>query len=226
MKMGDSVELRICRSAFFESLEAANNAFAEPGLFAELRFDLSSFSLPDLKKLQQPEKLIFTCRKGRFSEEERMDAYTIALELGIAFIDLDFETDGELLNKLKPFLNGSSTALILSQHNFRETPSLDALKRSIRTAFDLGADYAKIITTARHSDDLRTIYSLYNQEVVGRLVAFAMGELGAETRVKNLFLGAPFTYAAFSQKEKTAPGQLDLQQTIEWYSNLKQEEGL
>jgi len=195
-------------------------------LFAELRFDLSSFSHSDLKKLKQPEKLIFTCRQGRFSEEERLQAYKIALEIGVTYIDLDFQTDSELLPKLKPFLKDCSTSLILSQHNFQETPSLDALKTNIHTVFDLGAQYAKIITTAKYPDDLNTIYSLYNQYNTGKLIAFAMGEKGAESRVKNLLLGAPFTYAAYSQKEKTAPGQLDLQQTTEWYFKLKQEAGI
>jgi 3-phosphoshikimate 1-carboxyvinyltransferase len=40
-----------------------------------------------------------------------------------------------------------------------------------------------------------------------RLVAFAMGAAGRESRLECLRLGAPFTYAALSADEATAPGQ-------------------
>ena len=52
--------------------------------------------------------------------------------------------------------------------------------------------------------------SLYSDEVSagleGRLVAFAMGEAGRQSRVASLGLGAPFTYACMDGRP-TAPGQ-------------------
>ena len=41
-----------------------------------------------------------------------------------------------------------------------------------------------------------------------RLIAFGMGEAGRQTRLECLKLGAPFSYACFSEDEATAPGQL------------------
>jgi 3-dehydroquinate dehydratase len=35
-----------------------------------------------------------------------------------------------------------------------------------------------------------------------------MGETGKITRVANLFLGSPFTFASISEEQKTASGQL------------------
>ena len=210
---------RICRSAHFNSLESANEAFRIPHLFAELRFDLSGIPLESISSLELPELCIFTCRKGNLSYQNRLKAYSFALELGVDFIDLDFEIDKDLYLDLQSEISKSNTQLILSQHNFVETPNFEKLRLSTQKAFDLGADVAKIVTTANQASDLERVYLLYKH--FGHLVSFAMGEQGIESRAKILDLGAPYTYAAFSEKEKTAPGQLDFQQTADLYYRLK-----
>ena len=214
----EDLSLKICRSAHFRSTEIANKTYRLPSLFTELRFDLSTFPLDNLSDLTLPEKFIFTCRKGRFTETERLKAYKKALEIGADFIDLDFETDLNLLDHLKSEIAVCKTQLILSQHNYNSTPNFNQLKESTQKAFDLGADIAKIITTAKKADDLDRIYQLYQH--FDNLIAFAMGEEGMESRAKILFLGAPFTYAAFSEKEITAPGQMNFQQTANLYHQL------
>lgn len=217
----EDLNLRICRSAHFDSRESANEAFRIPHLFAELRFDLSSIPLEGISKLILPERLVFTCRAGKFSYKERLKAYRLALDLGVHCIDLDFEKDKDLLTDLQSEISKAKTQLILSQHNFLETPNFEKLRLSAQKAFDLSADIVKIITTANQSGDLEQIYPLY--EHFDHLVAFAMGEAGSVSRAKILILGAPFTYAAFSDKELTALGQMNFQQTTDLYCKLKKE---
>ncbi len=215
----EDLNLRICRSAYFDSLESANEAFRMPKLFAELRFDLSDIPVNSILKLELPDKLIFTCRPNSWSFHKRLKAYELALEMELDFIDLDFETDFDLLRNLKSKIQKSSTQLILSQHNYVLTPNFVQLEESIYRAFDLGADIAKIIPTVSVLSDLDRIYSLYQR--FDDLVTFGMGEKGIESRAKILSLGAPFTYAAFSEKENTAPGQMDFQQTVDLYQRIK-----
>lgn len=217
----EDLNLRICRSAHFDSLESANEAFLIPRLFAELRFDLSSIPLKDISKLKLPERLVFTCRAGNLSFKDRLISYRYALELGVDFIDLDFEKDKDLLIDLQSEISKSNTQLILSHHNFLETPDFEKLRLSTQKAFNLGADIAKIITTANQASDLERIYRLY--EHFNQLVAFAMGEAGTVSRAKIISLGAPFTYAAFSEKEQTAPGQMNFRQTADLFYKLKKE---
>jgi len=217
----EDLNLRICRSAFFDSLESANEAFRIPHLFAELRFDLSTIPLKDISKLKLPEKLVFTCRAGNLSFKDRLIAYRYALDLEAHCIDLDFEKDKDLLIDLQSEIRKSKAQLILSQHNYLETPDFEKLRLSTQKAFDLGADIAKIITTANQSSDLERVYPLY--EHFDQLVAFAMGEAGTVSRGKILSLGAPFTYAAFSEKEQTAPGQMNFRQTADLFYKLKNE---
>lgn len=216
--MGD-LDLKICQSAFFDSLESANNAFSKPHLFAELRFELCAFTIDDIPNLTLPEKLIFTCRKGNLNPELRLEAYSLAIDKEVDYIDIDFEEDMDLLEALHFKIINSNTQLILSQHNYKSTPKFEALKKSTQKAFDLGADIAKIITTAKSASDLKQVYLLYSH--FDNLIAFAMGKAGIESRAKILHLGAPFTYAAFSNV-KTAPGQLNFHETAELYHQLKQ----
>lgn len=217
----EDLNLRICRSAHFDSLESANEAFRISHLFVELRFDLSGIPLESISELKWPDRCIFTCRKGNLSDQDRLKAYRFALEFGADFIDLDFETDKDLFLDLKTEISRAKTQLILSQHNFLETPNFEKLRLSTQKAFDLGADIAKIITTANQASDLERVYHLYDH--FEHLVAFAMGEPGMESRAKILSLGAPFTYAAFSENEQTAPGQMNFQQTADLFYKLKKE---
>lgn len=215
----EDLSLNICRSAHFDSLESANEAFRMPKLFAELRFDLSDIPVDSMLKLELPEKLVFTCRQNSWSFQKRLKTYELALEMEVDYIDLDFEEDFTMLRKLKSKIQNSKTQLILSQHNYDLTPNYVKLDESTHRAFDLGADIAKIIPTVTVTADLDRIYSLYQR--FDDLVTFGMGEKGMESRAKILTLGAPFTYAAFSEKEKTAPGQMDYRQTVDLYNRIK-----
>lgn len=215
--MGD-LDLKICQSAFFDSLESANNAFGTPHLFAELRFDLSALTIDDIPNLILPEKIIFTCRKGNLSTESRLEAYSLAIDKEVDYIDIDFEEDMDLLEALHFKIINSNTHLILSQHNYKMTPKFEVLKASTQKAFDLGADIAKIITTAKSASDLKQVYLLYSH--FDNLITFAMGKAGMESRAKILHLGAPFTYASFSNV-KTAPGQMNFHETVELYYQIK-----
>lgn len=216
--METGINKRVCRSAFFSSLDAANKAYSQNEIFSELRFDLSAIPIEDLPNLKLPDQLVFTCRKGNHSFEDRLLVYRTALEMKVDFIDIDFESDADLLKQIKQELAQSKTKLILSSHNFIETPSSIQLNKTCQKAFDLGADIAKIITTAKHASDADRIYLLYKQ--FNNLIAFAMGEFGAESRVQIIDLGAPFTYASFAKDQITAPGQMDLEATILLYNQI------
>ena len=215
------IEKRICRSAYFSSLEEANDAFTLPNLFVELRFDLSNFSVADILKIKRPSKLIFTCRKGKYSFEERLKAYSFALELGVEMVDLDFENDLDLIRKLNIKIKDSNTKLILSSHNYESSPSMEMLKEKAQKAFALGADFVKIVTSAQSLEQIQMIENLYSH--FDHLIAFSMGNIGEELRAKILYLGAPFTYASFDNINKTASGQLDYHQTLELVNSLKKE---
>ncbi|MDR2813842.1 MAG: type I 3-dehydroquinate dehydratase, partial [Prevotellaceae bacterium] len=96
--------------------------------------------------------------------------------------------------------------IIISYHNFEQTPGLPEMRQIVADSRSMGADVVKLVTTARSTHDSARVLSLYEGEK--NLVAFAMGHEGRVTRVACLYLGAPFTYASPALGLEAAPGQI------------------
>ncbi len=90
--------------------------------------------------------------------------------------------------------------LIISYHNYTETPDLELTLAEIKQRHPRAWAY-KIATWAQSTlDSLRMIhFQRQHPEVIG----ICMGEKGAITRIL-----APFTYASLREEDKNAPGQL------------------
>jgi 3-dehydroquinate dehydratase-1 len=119
---------------------------------------------------------------------------------------LEYESKEYYRNELIEFAHQNNSDVIISYHNFNNTPDSDTLNKILKDCFKFGADIAKIVTTAVVNIDNSTILSLYNNP--GRIIAFCMGEMGKLTRIIAPFLGAEFTYAAMDKGEATATGQI------------------
>ncbi|MBR1894934.1 MAG: type I 3-dehydroquinate dehydratase, partial [Bacteroidales bacterium] len=92
-----------------------------------------------------------------------------------------------------------------SYHDFTGTPLREKLAETVSQCREFGAEVVKIVTTAQCEADVQTVLSLY--EDFDRLIAFCMGEAGRQSRLDCLAKGAPYTYAALTEDEATAPGQ-------------------
>ena len=137
-----------------------------------------------------------------------------AIKSGAQYIDMDInEIDFFVLN----FAKKQKRKVIISYHNFQNTPCFNELFKVAKKAIKKGADIIKIITTAETEKDNRTILSLY-ENCDFPLIAFAMGKIGQPTRMDCLIYGAPWTYCSLGKKQ-TAPGQIELKQAkkIELY---------
>ena len=85
----------------------------------------------------------------------------------------------------------------------------------------LGADVCKIITTARAvKDNLTTLNFVSEASKKAKIVCFAMGDLGKQSRLVSPVLGAFFTFASLDEKRKTAKGQLTIQEMNSAYEAL------
>jgi 3-dehydroquinate dehydratase type I len=65
-----------------------------------------------------------------------------------------------------------------------------------------------VITTAQRFEDNFTVLRLFEKYKGVKLVAFAMGEFGAVSRVLSAMSGGYFTYASITGSAGSAPGQL------------------
>jgi 3-dehydroquinate dehydratase type I len=180
---------------------------------AEIRLDLTEFDIKTIKEIfSQPKKLIATLRPGICDEGERINRLKTAIKAGAKYVDLEYESDENYRKGLIDYAHRNNCDVIISYHNFRNTPETDVLNKIVKDCFEYGADVAKVVTTAKTNIDNSRILSLYNSP--GRIVAFCMGCLGKITRIIAPFMGSEITYASMDEGKATAPGQIK-------YSDMK-----
>ncbi len=100
------------------------------------------------------------------------------------------------------------TKIIISFHDFDQTPSLEELSAIVDEQRVMGADVAKVACKAKTSDDAVTMLRLLAvKKDGGPIIAIAMGDHGVLTRSLGPALGACLTYAAVDGAHVAAPGQ-------------------
>ena len=183
--------------------------------FAEIRFDfLKPSDIPDALELvkRHLQRCVCTLRPktqgGKFSgsENERKSILKLIAEYNPYLLDVEFET----LRKDKKFVKSmktSKTKILVSWHDFKKTPNLISLKKTLRNMTKL-SDFVKIVTMAKTVNDATKILSLYSNISKTKLIAFSMGEEAKFTRILCLHMGSPFTYV--SLEKAIAPGQFSL----------------
>jgi 3-dehydroquinate dehydratase type I len=182
---------------------------------AEVRLDLmKSFDLTRLIR-EAPCPLIITCRPpregGRFagSEVERLSILRQAVQLGCAYVDIEWDSASELLGHPR-----GETRFIVSRHWTDQMPAelitaYDALKQE--------ADVVKLVGMARCVTDTFPIFELLRR-ADKPVIAIAMGEAGSLTRLLSPCFGSCLlTYGAPSPEFVNAPGQFTVDEMVDAY---------
>lgn len=201
---------------------------------AEIRLDRCPLSMEDIEELFSTSDvpLVATCRISEVRkrivaanpdmDDRKIDTRAVqeaeselitAIHSGAAFVDLEIEAPAMMSKRLRRETRENGTVYVRSYHDYNGTDSAEALKALTEKCFAIGADIAKIVTTAQGDDDqvnasVTRLLSLYDTFDPAKLIAFAMGEQGRDSRIQCLAKGAPYTYAALNQSEAAAPGQM------------------
>jgi 3-dehydroquinate dehydratase-1 len=190
--------------------------------FAEIRLDVSRITSSEIRSVfSSGKRLIATCREGFYNNDERRERLLEAINAGAAFVDVETEADDDFRKTIAGQARTNNCRLIVSYHNFDETPSLPEMCSIVDTCKKQGADIVKLVTTAHSKSDAARTLSLYDQCPSTSLVAFSMGEAGLITRIACVFLGEPYTYAAISDDKPLANGQISMEKIRNVMNNLK-----
>ena len=195
--------------------QAAEREYKDGTTFLEFRLD----HLPDpatglelirkFHRVHTDAHILATCRhrhaQGHFagSTEKQIAILKASAEAGASFVDLEIETAEKAKAQVIP-LRGLAL-LIISYHNFQNTPALDPVLKRLRK---VPADIYKIATTARKPTDNLRVIQLIRDNEHSPLVLLAMSETGSASRILLPSLGSVFTYAAPCNGKGTAPGQI------------------
>jgi 3-dehydroquinate dehydratase / shikimate dehydrogenase len=203
-----------------EMVEKAE-ALVRDNEFLEFRLDYlprPGLALPKIKQFSEyyPHvALVATCRRatsgGKFrgSIASQLDILGKAAAAGCQLVDVELQTairvKPQQLQRLR-----ASAALILSQHDFRATKNLE---RTLEKMSAIPADFYKIVATATTLyDNVVMMKFIEKNSDRHSLIGVCMGEQGIISRVLGLRAGSAFTFAAASEGEKTAPGQVTAQE--------------
>jgi 3-dehydroquinate dehydratase type I len=132
-----------------------------------------------------------------------------AARTGFELVDVELSTasSGTAVEQLK----SHGAEVILSFHDYSQTPSAGELTRILEAEKNAGGDICKVVTTALQPRDNLTVLDFVEREApTTRLVSFAMGSYGVLSRILSPWFGAEFTFASISGDSKTADGQLSI----------------
>jgi 3-dehydroquinate dehydratase I len=187
-----------------------------------LRLDQLQAAVDVIKSVKN--KAIFTLRSkgqgGNFagSEQDRQNWLRKLAEQKPMLLDIELHTLQQN-DDLADFLETQRTAVIVSWHDFQNTPPNDRIADML-SEMRIYSNYVKIVTTANSVDDSLRMLDLYDNAAGLHPIFFAMGEAGVLSRLLCTVIGnAPFTYASL---DKTiAPGQLTIMQMRKLYNSMK-----
>jgi 3-dehydroquinate dehydratase-1 len=211
----------ICVSVYEPTVETCLNALK--GLdFAEVRIDaMTHGTVDDMRKIFcQPLRLIATFRPQGLAgtgghipglDDVRKRLLLASIEAGADYVDIELQSDRAYREEIIAKARSKDCKVIVSSHNFAETPGSEELVATVCRCFDEGADIAKIACMVNSErDNVKLLGILGREDLSGRTVVIGMGEKGRITRVAAPLLGSPFTFASISDEKKTAEGQIDM----------------
>lgn len=209
-----------------EMIDRASRTYRETP-FLEFRLDYLEKPLLALPKLQQfltehsAVTAVATCRRaangGRFegSDAAEIDVLAKAAAAGFHLVDVELQTAEALKKGSLAKLREAGAGLILSWHDFKGTPDLDAVYARMEP---FQPDIVKVVPTARTLVDNLTLMRFIERiSDLTPIIGICMGEAGIISRVLGLRAGSISTFSATSAGEETAPGQMAARTLIETY---------
>jgi 3-dehydroquinate dehydratase-1 len=173
--------------------------------------------------------LIFTCRVAReggfqeIAQDDRLDLNKAVIASGLAdLIDTEMSNGEAMIAVMTEQCRQSECKLILSYHNFNETPAEQFILERLSEAQRLGADVAKVAVMPKNYRDvlnlLSATYTARTELVDIPIITMSMGAEGGITRIAGGLFGSDLTFAI--GKASSAPGQIPIDDLRKTWSAL------
>jgi 3-dehydroquinate dehydratase-1 len=175
--------------------------------------------LEELRTVIADIPLIFTCRIDRegglqkIPQEKRLELISAAMASGnVDIVDIELCNEKDFIETVRKKAAANGVKLILSHHNFSETPTAELIYTTLVKAQKMGADIAKLAAMPKDYTDVLTLMSATNKArnegVEVPMVTIAMGPEGKITRLAGGLFGSDITFAV--GRESSAPGQIPI----------------
>lgn len=135
------------------------------------------------------------------------------VELNPEYLDLESHVSASLITKISSHC--PATKLILSYHNFTDTP--EDLERIYQEMQRIPASFYKIAVTAQNCVDALRLVNWAKKKTEDNLIAISMGSYGQVSRILGPVMRSPITYASLEEELPSAPGQFSAKTVSERY---------
>jgi 3-dehydroquinate dehydratase I len=178
--------------------------------------------------------LIFTRRSNKeggepiaLDDEGVVRLYDAVGKSGLVdFLDFEMGNEREHVSRVRESAREYGTRVILSYHNFSDTPGEDSLVQRFLEAERLGADVAKVAVMPRDRVDVLTLLvATARADAKARipLISMSMGPLGAVTRMIGGVFGSSLSFAVGAAS--SAPGQIPIADLQAVYDVIRRARG-
>ncbi|HZA00862.1 MAG TPA: type I 3-dehydroquinate dehydratase [Hyphomicrobiaceae bacterium] len=130
----------------------------------------------------------------------------------VDLVDFELSKREDHVRRVRDVSRKHDIQMIMSYHNFRETPALDNLILKFAQAQDLGADVGKVAVMPNDVEDVLTLLSATLQcsrRLSIPLISMSMGGSGLLTRMFGWMFGSAVTFAI--AQGSSAPGQVPIE---------------
>jgi 3-dehydroquinate dehydratase-1 len=147
---------------------------------------------------------------AKISNKLRREIIEESIESGfVDLVDVELSNDIEFIKDMRDLTLANGTKLILSYHNFKETPGEDEIIKKLVKGEEYDSDIVKLAVMPNSKDDVLTLMKAVNE--AGKIlnipiIAISMGEEGQITRIACRSMGSAVTFAVGSNP--SAPGQI------------------
>ena len=130
----------------------------------------------------------------------------------VELIDYELSNAPADLKTLREVSTANGVTMIMSYHNFQQTPDAATLDSKFAAAEKLGADVAKVAVMPQNEQDVLTLLAATDrarQTIAIPLISMSMGGVGSLSRIMGWVYGSAATFAV--GKSSSAPGQIAIE---------------
>lgn len=211
---GVIAEAQDYRHADFDILEWRVDHFADVATLSNV-----IAAARQIKAIIADKPLLFTFRSAQEGGEQALppQAY-IALNLALVdsglvdMIDLELYTGDDLVRDAVAHAHANNVKVIMSNHDFHQTPPQEEIVKRLCKMQELGADIPKIALMPQSKSDVLTLLAatleMHEQHAHGPIITMSMAKTGIISRLAGETFGSAATFGAV--KKASAPGQISV----------------
>lgn len=171
-----------------------------------------------LHTIFEDELLLFTFRSHKEGGSKEIDeAYYKEMNQAVIrtgavdLVDVELFSQEQVLKAIVSEAKANDVSVIMSNHDFIQTPSKEEIIARLRKMLEYGADLPKIAVMPNSVEDVLILLeatSMMKQESDAPIVTMSMGKFGLISRISGELFGSALTFG--SVQAASAPGQIPI----------------